>query len=231
MNSATVPEIHLHYTKQLFSLNVGLSSVIPPFSILTHLCDAKVRMHLSGYISSQGGIKKSKHPFLAEKLHLHQIFIRVLLSCKLSALMQGISSTTVFLNSSGYTSAKRLWWSHLLPPAQRHAVRCFNSWWIMERAFCISRSDHQSLPLSPPFPRSLVCGIRSTRWAHFQFSVKGSWPASGCLMLSEGRSAPPASFLVRHKFLSLKSKEVLTMKLSVATSKKRDWNCVYGSTL
>lgn len=139
--------------------------------------------------------------------------------------MQGISSTSVFLNSSGYTSAKHLWWSHLLPPAQRHAVRFFNSWWIMERAFCISRSDHQSLPLSPPFPKSLVCGIlRSTGWAHFQLSR----PASGCPMLSEGRSAP---FLVRHKFLSLKSKEVLTMKLSVAASKNRPKFCLQVNIL
>lgn len=37
MNSATVPEIHLHDTKQVFSLNVGFSSVTAPFSILTHL--------------------------------------------------------------------------------------------------------------------------------------------------------------------------------------------------
>lgn len=78
MNSATVLEIRLHYTKQLFSLSVSLSSFITPFSILTHLCNAKVRMHLSGYILSQGGIKKSKQRFLAEKHHLHQVFIRVL---------------------------------------------------------------------------------------------------------------------------------------------------------
>lgn len=78
MNSATVPEIHLHCTKQLFSLSVSLSSFIPPFSILTHLCEAIVRMHLSGYASSRGGIKKSKRRFLAEERNLHQIFIRVL---------------------------------------------------------------------------------------------------------------------------------------------------------
>lgn len=71
------------------------------------------------------------------------------------------------------------------------------------------------------FPEVPSCSILgSTRWAHFQLSVKGSRPASGCLMLSEGRSAPPASFPVCHKSLSLKSEEVLTMKLNVATSKK-----------
>lgn len=71
--------------------------------------------------------------------------------------MQRISSTSVFLNSSGCTSAERRWWSHLLQAAQRHAAPFLfvvNNGTALERAFCISRPDHQSLPLSPPFPRS-----------------------------------------------------------------------------
>lgn len=99
MNSATVPEIHLHYTKQVFSLNVSLSSFTPSFSVLTHLWRDKGQKASLWLHFKSGRKKEIKAAFVAGRAALASDIHYTSLSFKLSALMQRISSTSVFLNS------------------------------------------------------------------------------------------------------------------------------------